>query len=127
MPRLIHFEIPADDPERAAKFYTAVFGWEIKKLEGPVPYWLIDTKVKDVPATNGALTKRENAISGQGIFAYICTMDVPSADEYASKIEKAGGQIVQPKMPIMGVGWLVYAKDTEGNMFGILQADTEAK
>ena len=51
MPRVIHFEIPTDDPERAAKFYRNVFGWEIQKWDGPVEYWLVTTGDEDQPGS----------------------------------------------------------------------------
>ena len=57
----------------------------------------------------------------------INTLDVPSVDEYTDKIVKSGGKIIAPKMPVMEVGWLAYCKDTEGNIFGIMQMDKGAK
>jgi predicted enzyme related to lactoylglutathione lyase len=43
MPRIIHFELPADNPERAVEFYSKVFGWKMQKWEGPTEYWLVST------------------------------------------------------------------------------------
>ncbi|MGB8934825.1 MAG: VOC family protein [Candidatus Nitrosopolaris sp.] len=43
MPRVVHFEIVADNPERAIKFYKEVFGWEFKKWDGPQDYWFVKT------------------------------------------------------------------------------------
>src|SRR4051812_48595280 len=59
MPRPVHFEFTAEDPERAAKFYGDVFGWKIQKWDGPVPYWLIETG-KDVPGIDGGMQLRTN-------------------------------------------------------------------
>jgi predicted enzyme related to lactoylglutathione lyase len=56
----------------------------------------------------------------------VCTVDVDSVDAYAAKITANSGQIVVPKMPVPGVGWLAYAKDTEGNIFGFMQRDPAA-
>lgn len=53
MPRVVHFEVHADDPERAANFYSGVFGWELAKWEGPQDYWLITTGPDDEPGING--------------------------------------------------------------------------
>lgn len=55
------------------------------------------------------------------------TIDVPSVDDYVQKIIDAGGEVVAPKMAVPSVGWLAYLKDTEGNVFGIMTSDTEAK
>jgi len=117
MPRVIHFEIHADDPERAVKFYQKVFGWEIQKWGGPVDYWLIKTGEPKEPGIDGAITREE---------AYN-TIGVPSVDEFARKIVEAGGKVVREKAPIPGVGYLAYCMDTEGNVFGIMQEDPSAK
>jgi len=127
MPRVVHFEIHAENPSRAIEFYKNVFNWEFQKWEGPQEYWLITTGKDSEPGINGGLFKRQVDIDGQAVIAYVCTVDVPSYDEYEKKVTKYGGTIVVPKMPIPGVGWLAYAKDTEGNIFGLHQNDPNAK
>ncbi len=121
MLRVTHFEISADDPERAIKFYADAFGWKIKKWEGPMDYWLITTGPEDQPGIDGGLMKREHP--GASITN---TIDVPSANEFISKITEAGGKIVAPKQSIPGVGYFAYCQDTEGNTFGIMEEDTSA-
>lgn len=121
MPRIVHFEIPADDPGRAVDFYTNVFGWEINKWEGPIDYWLVKTGEADLPGIDGGIVQRaENA-------ATVNTVDVPSLDEFIDKIEKAGGQVVLPKITVPGVGYMAYCTDTEGNVFGMMQEDPNAE
>jgi predicted enzyme related to lactoylglutathione lyase len=127
MPRVVHFEIHADQPERAVRFYSQVFSWEIAKWEGPQDYWLIKTGPDDQRGINGGMIRRQGVIDGQAVIAYVCTIDVSAVDEYAQRITAAGGTIVVPKFTIAGVGWMVYAKDTEGNIFGIIQMDAQAK
>jgi predicted enzyme related to lactoylglutathione lyase len=129
MPRVIHFEIHAEQPERAVRFYTQLFGWEISKWAGPQDYWLIKTGPDGQPGINGGLLRRQGPgpIDGQAVISYVCTVDVPSVDDYTRRITDAGGTIVVPKMPIPGIGWLAYGKDTEGNIFGIMQPDPAAK
>jgi uncharacterized protein len=122
MPRVVHFEITADDPERAIAFYKDVFGWEIHKWDGPMDYWMVQTGPTEQPGINGGVVRR----MGPGTM-HINTVDVPSVDEYTAKIEANGGTIVLPKMAVPGVGWLAYAKDTEGSIFGIMQPDPSAK
>lgn len=126
MPRVIHFEIHAEDPERALGFYQGLFGWEFHKWDGPTDYWLI--KTGDGPGINGGLVRRHGPgpVDGQAVNAYTCTVDVPSVDEFVRAVPERGGTVVVPKMPIPGVGWLAYAKDTEGNIFGLMQADPKA-
>jgi predicted enzyme related to lactoylglutathione lyase len=127
MPRVIHFEIHTDDPQRAVQFYQSVFAWEISKWGGPMEYWLVKTGPDGTPGINGGLMKRQGTQTGDKVIAYVCTVDVDSVDEYSKKITAAGGQQVVPKMPIPGLGWLAYFKDTEGNIFGIHQTDPTAK
>ena len=119
---MVHFEITADDPDRAVAFYKDVFGWEIHKWDGPMDYWMVQTGPKEQPGINGGVTRRMGPGTG-----HINTVDVPSVDEFTARIEASGGTIVLPKMAIPGVGWLAYAKDTEGSIFGIMHADPSAK
>jgi predicted enzyme related to lactoylglutathione lyase len=129
MPRVCHFEIHAENPERAVAFYQKVFGWEISKWSGPVEYWLIKTVPESQPGINGGLLRRHGGgpSDGQAVNSYVCTIDVPSVDEFLTRIQSAGGTQALPKMAVPGIGWLAYAKDTEGNIFGILQPDPTAK
>jgi hypothetical protein len=59
--------------------------------------------------------------------AYVCTVDVPNIDVYIEKADSTGVPVAVPKMAIPGVGWLCYYKDTEGNIFGMMQSDPSAK
>jgi len=127
MPRVIHFEIHADDPERAVKFYQNVFDWKINKWDGPEDYWLVTTGEKGEPGIDGAILRRQGPINGDAVIAYVCTIDVPSVDDYAARVTSSGGTIVLPKMAVPGIGWLFYAKDSEGNIFGAMQSDPTAR
>jgi predicted enzyme related to lactoylglutathione lyase len=122
MSRVIHFELPADDPQRAIKFYEDVFGWKFEKWEGPMEYWLITTGPEDQPGIDGGLAPRATPETGTEN-----TIGVTSVDEMVSKIESSGGKIIRPKSAVPGVGWLAYCEDTEGNTFGIMQDDPEAQ
>jgi predicted enzyme related to lactoylglutathione lyase len=126
MSRVVHFEIHAGDPERAVEFYREIFGWEFSKWEGPQDYWLIKTGPDDEPGIDGGLLRRQGEIDGQAVIAYVCTVDVPSVDDVLQKVTRIGGQVAVPKMAVPGIGWLAYCKDTEGNLFGAMQADPQA-
>lgn len=121
MGRVVHFEVHAAEAQRATAFYTAVFGWKINKWEGPIEYYLISTGEGN--GIDGAIVPRQGASPGSGapVNAYVCTISVSSLDDSISAVQKAGGSIVVPKNEIPGVGWLCYANDTEGNIFGMLQ------
>ena len=120
--RVIHFEIPADDPQRAVDFYTRVFDWKFQKWAGPQDYWLVTTGAGQEPGINGGLLKRQHP--GMGT---VNTVQVTSLDQTVAKIEKQGGRTVVPRMAIPGVGHLAYCSDTENNVFGVMQPDPEAK
>lgn len=92
-----------------------------------MPYWLVTTGPDDQPGINGGLLPRQGEIDGEAVIAYVCTMGVESVDSSIATVESNGGTIAVPKMPIPGMGWLVYCKDTEGNIFGMMQPDSNAK
>ena len=119
VPRVIHFEIPADDPSRAVKFYEKVFGWKIGKW-GPIDYWLATTGPDNEPGINGAIMSKETQRTT------VNTINVSSVDEYAKKIVDAGGKVLTPRTAIPGVGYFSYCVDTEGNVFGIMENDPKA-
>ncbi len=129
--RPVHFEIMADDPERAAVAYRAAFGWEISKWEGgQMEYWMVMTAPKDSAemGINGGLMRRPMALKEQcGSNAYVCTMAVENYDEAAEKILAAGGTVAMPKFALVGMAWQGYFLDTEGNTFGVHQPDVNAK
>jgi predicted enzyme related to lactoylglutathione lyase len=129
MPRVSHFEIHADDPDRAIKFYSGLFGWEFQKWDGPMPYWLIKTGPDSEPGINGGLMKRMGPPPGdmQPVNAYVCTTAVSDLDARLVKALGSGGTLALAKMPVPGVGWLAYFKDPEGNILGMIQTDPAAK
>ena len=120
MPRVVHFEIHADDPERAMRFYGDVFGWTFQRFGGE-EYWLVHTGEAGAPGIDGGLMRRRDPAG-----AVYNTIDVPSVDEWVGRLTGAGGTLVVPKMSIPGVGWLAYFKDPEGNVHGIFQNDPAA-
>ncbi len=122
MPKMNHFEINADDPERAKSFYENVFNWKIEKWEGPLEYWLITAGDEDEPGINGGLQRREN--KEDAISNYI---GVKSVDDVIKKIEKNGGKVTKPKSSIPGVGYYAIFKDTEGNRLDLMEEDENAK
>lgn len=122
MPRVVHFELAADDPERAVQFYRTVFGWEIEKWTGPMDYWLIMTGPEGEPGIDGGLGKRDDP--GRHTTN---TIEVDSVDEYVEKVVANGGKVVVPKHAVPGVGYMAYCADTEGNVFGIMTSDPAAQ
>src|SRR5437868_14234724 len=122
MQRVVHFEIYTNNPESVQPFYRDIFGWTFKKFEGgPIEYWLVTTGADNEPGINGGLTRpREGQSPGT-----INTIAVASLEQSIRKIEQRGGKICVPKMKIPNIGWLAYAEDPAGNVFGILEPERE--
>jgi len=118
MSRLIHFDLSADNPERAAGFYRGVFNWKVNRWKGPEDYWLIPTGTEEEPGVTGGIAGR---IKPEDTTAVV--FDVESVDEVSNKVIDAGGTIREEKKAIPGVGYLIMCTDTEGNTFGIMQMD----
>ena len=136
MPTIVHFKIPANDIERAKKFYNDLFGWKIEKWPGtdgsqltsaatgqPMEYWLITTTDdKGNKALGGGMMKRQ--MPEHKVTNYI---GVKSIDEYKSKVEKLGGKVLAPKHTVPGMGYFALCLDTENNSFAIWESNESAK
>jgi predicted enzyme related to lactoylglutathione lyase len=118
---IVWFEIPADNVERAKKFYSTLFSWKIEKFPGVTNYWHIDTGSGD-RARDGGLMARLHA--DQPITNYVA---VASVDEAAAKVEKLGGTICKPKTAVPQMGYFVICQDTEGNEFALWEMNERAK
>jgi predicted enzyme related to lactoylglutathione lyase len=128
MPRVVHFEIHAENPKRAIKFYETVLGWTFHKWPGPWEYWLVTTGPKEEPGIDGGLILRRGPgpVEGQGVNAFVCTVEVRDLDAAVQAALDAGGATAVPRMAVPGVGWLAYVKDPEGNILGVMQTDSAA-
>lgn len=122
MGRVVHFEIGADDPDRAAEFYRKAFNWEISDWGGPMRYLLVTTGAADEPGINGAIMQRAEHQQ-----AVINSIDVASWEAGAKSVVEAGGRLLMEKTAIPGIGYFAYCTDTEGNVFGILESNPAAK
>lgn len=124
--RVVHFEITAEEPERAVKFYKETFGWSIQKYEAPKEgakdYWLVTTGPVGGVGINGGMFRKREPFSG-----YVNIIDVESLEESARKITENGGKQITPKITIKGVGYTAYFSDTEGNAFGIIEENPKAE
>jgi uncharacterized protein len=120
--RIVHFELPAKNPEKLAAFYREVFGWEITKWEGPVDYWLVKTGEQGTLGIDGGFFTPDDGMPG----ITINTLDVADLDASLAKVTANGGEVTRPKMAVPGVGWMAYCKDVEGTLFGLMQMDESA-
>ncbi len=112
--RVVHFEIPADQPEALTQFYNGLFGWKFQKAPLPGPeYWLCDTG-SEGPGINGAVMQRQDP--RQPWMNYV---DVPNIDAAVDKATQLGATVALPKTPIPGVGALAAIIDPQGNICGL--------
>jgi len=121
MGRVSHFEITADDPERAAAFYRKAFGWEFNDWGGTFKYLLATTGPKDQVGIDGAIMARHQTKQ-----AVINTISVDKWEAGAQAVKDAGGTVLSDKDAIPGQGYFAYCRDTEGNVFGIFEANAAA-
>jgi predicted enzyme related to lactoylglutathione lyase len=118
MGRVVHFEIPADDPDRAVGFYRELFGWKIEDANVGMPYWLVTTGEDTQPGVDGAIMARGGTAN-----TVTNTVAVDSVDETLARVRDLGGEVVTDVMPIPGVGRFAYCKDLDDNLFGILEPE----
>jgi uncharacterized protein len=123
MSRVNWFDVSAKDPDREMKFFQTTFGWTFEKWEGgDMDYWMITTGSEKEPGINGGLSKQsEQAMEP------VNTIGVENVDKALQNIKHNGGEVTTGKMTLPGVGYMAYFKDPEGNEFGIMQSDENAK
>jgi predicted enzyme related to lactoylglutathione lyase len=117
---IVHFELPADDPEALAKFYTDLFAWKIEKTPGPMDYWMIGT-AREGKGVNGGMMKRQ--VPEQTPLMYF---QVESIDDYVAKIKSLGGMVVMDKHAVPGMGYFAVAIDPQRNPFAIWEENSAA-
>jgi predicted enzyme related to lactoylglutathione lyase len=120
MPRVVQFEIAADDPERAARFYEQALGWRIERWGEAPGYWLVSTGDRLDSGIDGVI--RDRAVVRQST---INTVLVRRLEDAIESIREAGGSVPSDIQSIPGVGRLVYAFDTEGNRLGLIEEARE--
>lgn len=114
---IVHFEVPADDVERAKRFYQELFGWQFQAPQGD--YHIIDTGEGGI---GGGMMKRP--VPEHRITIYI---GVESLDEYLAKAQSLGATVVMPKTPVPGMGYFAQFIDTEGNALAIWEETADAQ
>lgn len=121
MGKVVHFEIPTDQPEKSMDFYKNVFGWKFTQF-GEESYWLADTGPADQMGINGAIMKRNHPQQ-----PVTNSIGVANLDTAIAEIEKNGGSVVVPKTVVPGVGYMAFFKDPDQNIMGVWQPDNSAK
>ncbi|MDH5193798.1 MAG: VOC family protein [Nitrospira sp.] len=119
---IVWFEVPADDLDRAKKFYQSMFGWKFAKLPAAInDYWHIDTGGKNASPDGGLMPRMHPQ---QPITNYV---SVSSISKASAKVEKLGGTVCKPKTAVPGMGYFAICLDTEGNTFALWEMNERAK
>jgi predicted enzyme related to lactoylglutathione lyase len=118
---IIWFEIPADNPARAQKFYSGLFGWKIEPFPGMTDYWRIDTGGGDDTPDGGLMARKHPQ---QPITNYV---NVASVTNAMKKVEKLGGTVCKGKTAVPQMGYFAICRDTENNEFALWEINRNAK
>lgn len=119
--KVVHFEIPYEDGDRARSFYGEAFGWDLETWGGG-DYTLVSTgPTGEQGATepgfiNGGMMQREAPYGSP-----VIVVEVDDIDASLETIEKLGGTTVTARQPVGDMGWSAYFKDPEGNLMGLFQ------
>jgi uncharacterized protein len=119
--RIVHFELPYDDEERARTFYGELFGWDLQSYPG-MDYTMVSTGPSgDQGPTepgyiNGGMGHRTESLGAPTVVIDVADIDATLAD-----VEARGGSVVEGKAPVGEMGWSAYFRDTEGNVVGLWQ------
>jgi predicted enzyme related to lactoylglutathione lyase len=116
--QIVHFEIPADDVERARSFYAELFGWQFSNSPGYPDYWMVGGEGMNHGI---GLMARQNPGHVQTHY-----FSVESVADYQARAERLGAKVLMPKSPVPGMGWFAMCQDAEGNVFGLWQEDRAA-
>jgi hypothetical protein len=122
MPTIVHFDVPAEDVERAKIFYSALLGWKYESYPEMQYNLITTTNLDGTPGVGGGMGKRMEP--SQRMLNYF---GVSSIDAAMNQVKTLGGKVLTEKMAVPGMGFLANCMDTEGNMFGLWQEDPQAK
>jgi len=121
MPRVIHFDLMSNEPDKLAEFCAKVFGWKVVKWDGPMEYWLAGTGDRSKEGIDGGIGR------GKPVDQVVLTLDAPDLDQLVAKAVAAGATVAQPRGPIPGVGWYAAVRAPDGNLFGLMQDAPNAR
>ena len=123
-----YFDFTVKDLDQAKSFFEHVFDWRLEKFSGmPYDYYRIQAGAEEEPGIDGGIGAIADTPTAAGRPLTQVTIPVPSVDDCIARVEKAGGKVIEPKMPIPGIGWFAACTEPGGLIFGVMEADPEAK
>jgi predicted enzyme related to lactoylglutathione lyase len=123
-----YFDFTVKDLDQAKLFFEQVFDWRLEKFPGmPYDYYRIQAGAENEPGIDGGIGAIADAPTAEGRPLTQVTIPVPSVDDYIARIIEAGGKVIESKMPIPGIGWFAACAEPSGLLFGIMEADPEAR
>lgn len=126
MDGVVHFEIPAEDLDRAKEFYATTFGWQSQTVPmgGGTEYTTVTTTPVDettmMPTQPGAING--GMVGKSDMESPVITIGVESIDDTLEKVTASGGSVVQPRTAIPDMGAFAYFNDSEGNLMGLWES-----
>ena len=121
-----YFDFTVENLAEAKSFFEHVFQWRFEKFPMPYEYYRIQAGTEDEPGIDGGIGAIADTPTCGGKPLTQVTIPVTHIDEYIARIEESGGSVVEPKMPIPGIGWFAACAEPGGLLFGIMQADPNA-
>lgn len=118
-----YFDLTVRDLAAARRFFEAALGWRFERFPMPYEYWRIQAGPGDEPGIDGGIGALADVSIGSGTPSTTITMPVPDLDAALARVTQAGGRVVEPRMPIPGVGWYATCAEPGGLMFGLIQVD----
>lgn len=123
-----YFDFTVKDLDTAKSFFEHVFDWRFEKFPGmPYDYYRIQAGAEDEPGIDGGIGAIADTPAAQGKPLTLVTIPVSSVDDCIARVDEAGGKVIEPKMPIPGIGWFAACAEPGGLLFGVIEADPEAK
>jgi predicted enzyme related to lactoylglutathione lyase len=121
-----YFDLTVRNLNDARRFFEQVLGWRFQKFPMPYEYYRIEAGPDDEPGIDGGIGAMKDAPIVGDAPATVVTIPVVNLDEYLARVEAAGGRVVEPKLPIPGIGWYATCAEPGGLRFGMIQADPDA-
>ena len=122
-----YFDFTVKDLDKAKTFFEIVLNWRFEKFPMPYDYYRIQAGASGEPGIDGGIGAIADAPTAEGRPLTQVTIPVPSVDDCIAKVEEAGGRVIEPKIAIPGIGWFAACAEPGGLLFGVMEADPEAK